>query len=127
MTEDYVSFEVAKLFLKYTAFECDYSWVVSVKPENVPTAFIKNRDIYMPNVAEKYPAPTQALACKWLREKYGIHIHAAHNPNKYSAWIRQDNDMENMNIFQTCIGYDFKSHEEAIEAALLYTLQNLIK
>ena len=116
--EDYISFETAKLLFKKTFFITDWFWVVSIKPENVPTSLIKEDNIYMPNVAEKYPAPTQALVVKWLRLKHNIDIVVSRTKLHYYWYLYSvDANHENDN---------YKTAEEATEEAIQYTLKNLI-
>lgn len=105
ITEDYVSFETAKL-LKEKGFdeECqqyygDY----------------------------KYPCPTLQLVMKWLREvhSYNIEIDTLgmmelNNLSWRSAVIYLVNENE------CYCEHGFDSYEEACEAAIRYTLENLI-
>lgn len=69
--EDYVSFEVAKL-LKEAGFDVPTS-----------THYSNRGDVWQSSAPEDYnddksckacSRPTQALAARWLREVYGIHV-----------------------------------------------------
>lgn len=74
----------------------------------------------------EYTTATHALAIKWIKENFGIHI-VVNFANK-SQWYFDCNkigcDGKEKRLYQS--DYNYKSPEEATEAALLYTLQNLI-
>ena len=74
---------------------------------------------------EDYPMPTQATACRWLREEKGIHIlpeisEVKENP-KYYCMIWNTTNLESFIVDL------FGSYEDAVEAALQYALKNIIK
>jgi len=135
MKEAYVSFEVAKLLkekgfdwkvfhfydedghLKHREGDCYslYNW-------NYPT-----KDEY----GSKYcSAPTQQMACRWLREEKGLNVNAIYGDYpalKKSFWMPQIDSLNG------CYGVDdedffreYDSREDCIEAALQYCLTNLI-
>ena len=111
ITEDYVSFESAKL-LKEKGFdeECqqyygDY----------------------------KYPCPTLQMAMKWLREekKMGIEINTNFDLDDDSKWHYEYGFciFQLSGSFEKCAECDYdgyKTYEEACEAAIQYCLKNLI-
>ncbi len=116
--EDYCSFEVSKL-LKEKGFAvfCGNSFN--------PTTNEEQRGICSDNIVVAALAqPTHSLAIKWIRENFGIYI-----------WVEQTK----LDLFkpfikpikgnsQNTTHWDFhRTPQEATEAALLYTLQNLIK
>ena len=123
--EDYVSFETAKL-LKEKGFDepCRAYWDDQPKLD-VHTLFssvesIKNSE----RVGNTISCPTHQMAMKWLREK---HIVIVVEPDffnldydvvswKYTVWF-DDNAEDNAG---------FTSYEETVEAALKYSLENLI-
>lgn len=77
---------------------------------------------------ETFSSPTHALAIKWIRENFGIYIFP--DPvYDFSVWTPRI--VNKVAINSTHDYYkgvlEFISPEAAIEAALLYTLQNLIK
>lgn len=87
---------------------------------------------------ETYSAPTHALAIKWIRENFGIHIWiennafgyywTANNSSDPKFWVKdfrakQGSTDLTLNIYPE---KEYKLPKEAIEAALLYTLKNLI-
>lgn len=117
--EVYCSCEVAKL-LKDKGFD-----------QNCATYYLDGqvwRHHYVeaiPKGKQIYAAPTQAMAMKWLREMYNIHIGINPISGKgYNATIYDVADFDDYGIiFDT----EFFFHpEEAIEAALKYCLENLI-
>ena len=105
ITEDYVSFEVAKL-LKEKGFdeECQ-----------------KYYGDY------KYPCPTLQMAMKWLREVHGIDI-----PIDIRFWTDDEGvDVKSWRytVYHTDEIEDFgqsDTYEEAAEAAVKYCLENLV-
>lgn len=79
---------------------------------------------------ETFSAPTHALAIKWIRKNFQFHIW--YDCNQYgSKWKFYINRLEfgdyiNSNDEDVSEYPFYDSPEEATEAALLYTLQNLI-
>ena len=100
ITEDYVSFETAKL-LKEKGFdeECqqyygDY----------------------------RYPCPTLQMAMKWLREVHNIAIETEWEHLWY-AYIKPMTSKPSEEDYYQC---ESSKYEEACEAAIKYCLENLI-
>lgn len=131
ITEDYVSFETAKL-LAENRFGgiCETSYYISnVGCENAVRTgdFAKIR----PWRSELIAAPTLQMACKWLREVHDICIYC-YNANsrtkqygKYEAgasWISDDVSV----IFNSAHSLYADTYEQAVEAVLKYCLTNLI-
>ncbi len=86
----------------------------------------------MPNVAEKYPASTQALAIKFLRIKYNIEIvifpERTEDMNKfysYQIWRYETTPATGFTFNKQ--GDEYPSPKEAADSAILYCLQNLLK
>ena len=131
ITEDYVSYEVAKL-LKEKGFNepCFYYYKDKVL---MFSPFLKGRNSYQ---TDTYSAPTHQMAMKWLREK-GFHINA---PISYDYSVDADGNVvdkwtfwtfEILSSFSGELIYteevnEYYSYEEAVEAALKYSLENLI-
>ena len=119
ITEDYVSYEVAKL-LKEKGFEGDINayyhiWdsgnnVWSVQEFNSSEA----PHLYI-------PAPTHQIAMKWLREVHNLFICIEIGVKAYVWTITNTTDYVVVYIDVT-VG----TYEEALEAALKYLLENLI-
>lgn len=73
-------------------------------------------------------APTQAMAMAWLRKEHGIFI-AINNDDLDFNWqcydlIDRDDALDPRTLSDSYAG--FKTYEEAVEAALMYTLEKLI-
>ena len=137
--ESYCSYEVSKLLKEKgfdeeietlitqegTIFHLDENSISKEKHQKIKNSKI---NIYSNDVS----CPTQSMAMAWLREEKNIHIIAIptmyHSKKcNYTPVIHKITNVE--------YGYDFEngigdvicnSYEEVIEAALLYTLKNLI-
>ena len=70
---------------------------------------------------ETYSAPTHALAIKWIRENFGIHISVDFDSKNWFGIITILPDKDRQ------VYGSYASAEQATEASLLYTLQKLIK
>ena len=133
ISEDYVSFEIAKLLRDkgfnehcYTyyddiddtinRFDKGYHFNNTSYPWGVP---------YDVNKAKKYVvAPTLQTAMKWLREKYNIIISITPKRDKYyfTPWELWDSEW----VHTKAILPLYDTYEEACEAAIKYSLENLI-
>ena len=132
ITEDYVSYEIAKL-LKEKGFDKDIN-------RRFSPHFVYNNDgrFSGPSWDTEYNAPTLQMALKWLREVHNIHIQVLRYPakikkgsesNKYSKpWYYQYSNLTEIDGIDTeFIGMDeYDTYEQAVEAALLYVLKDLI-
>ena len=130
ITEDYVSFEIAKL-LEEKGFEqhkCQHSY-----DSKGVFKWSDNLDPY------EYSAPTLQMAMKWLREVHHIEIYITFGfpfidgkqQYKYFWSIVRvcDNHLEYPMDDPGSASYNEEmadSYEEAVEAALKYCLKNLI-
>lgn len=111
ITEDYVSFETAKL-LKEKGFDYQGFDYIDFEGEVI-----------------RQDRPTLQMAMKWLREEKNIFIviepHAYDYVNERnksyscSLWVGD-------NYYEYLESKDYPSYEEAVEAALKYCLENLI-
>ena len=126
ITEDYVSFETAKMLKEkgfpQSTFRCHY-----IIDGNVHYKSFENRcgfgdyDII---------APTLAVAMKWLREVHNICITIyPDKENGYEAVLYNIKDdveiiLQSFGIYGSHIFED--SYEEAVEAGIKYCLENLI-
>lgn len=149
--EDYVSFDIAKL-LKEKGFDekCSHYWQNETSEYSMPKEIYKWTDSALANTeisdSERFSAPTQSLALKWLREVHNIVIEINMDDYmtttdgklkvtySYMIWTfiqhlgetgltdaRYDDRafwQENVKVGQ--------SYEEAVEAAIEYCLENLI-
>ena len=122
IAEDYCSYEVANL-LKEKGFEgiCDYAY------SNKGNYFEIDRS----NFDEVYCLrPTLQMAMKWLREKYNIYISIQpdfpSDKDYKMCWCWSANILHENCISMKGYRCYIESYEEAVEAALKYTLENLI-
>lgn len=138
ITEDYCSFEVSKLLKeKGFAVYCTSLYTEDGKQNDVGNYNGVDDDNYI-----SFSRPTHALAIEWIRENFGIHIYC-HSEikingleitqlDKYQGGITRinhtyiygkinKNDIPKGPYRKPC-----NTPYEAIEAALLYTLKNLI-
>jgi len=124
ITEDYVSFETAKL-LKDTGFKIPYDSFRGVyingifKRLNPGGAYGHNSEDEIVEVC------SLQMAMKWLRKKYNIHIEPRYfpMPNIYRyVIIHSPMTIENIDSHPQY----FNTYEEACETAIKYCLENLI-
>jgi len=127
ITEDYVSFETAKL-LKKKGFEgvCSKFYM----PDgNIRWKYGHYHDF---DIRERIECPTFQMAMKWLRENFNI------NPVPYAlpfGWAFDVFDLSNRDITdcKKLFSMDlpsklecYNSYEEVCEAAIKYCVKNLI-
>lgn len=118
ITEDYVSFEIAKI-LKEKGFD-----------QNCATYYLDGQVWHhyhgevIPKDKQIYAAPTQAMAMKWLREVHNIDICAFPYQADYILYSYNVKIYKDKEIYLTIT--DSKTYEEACEAAIKYSLENLI-
>ena len=120
ITENYVSFEVAKL-LKKAGFEeeCVTNYYDS-GGNFVETGYKFNYNFQTID----HSAPTHQMAVAWLRQKYDISIEVS--VLKYNCWVYTIYKIFSNKVEELYNDGEFKSYEDAIEAALKYVLENLI-
>ena len=126
ITEDYVSFETAKL-LKEKGFdsECHSHYYSCHRPDGSVQYHLA--EVYsLKSLKDFYLAPTLQMAMKWLREVHKIVPIILAGGSSY--WFRIDKANED-NWKNTIYREDVKSfstYEEACEASIKYCLENLI-
>lgn len=133
ITEDYVSYEVAKL-LKEKKFNTPlltfYITDKEKKEDDFQTMYFTDDAIDNNHSELCFIAPTQAMVMKWLREKYNIYISIQPDfPSDkdykicwcWSASILHENCISTKG--SQCY---IETYEEATEAAIKYCLENLI-
>ena len=130
ITEDYVSFEVAKL-LKEKGFDSPCSGRYSVRSKEFHldcTKMCNNGGLF------ECAAPTHQMAMKWLRNVHGIHIQA------WCPVVDIDTEILGVkynvvisNLKDYCLAFMtniednyYDSYEEAVDAGLKYTLEHLL-
>ena len=123
ITEDYVSFETAKL-LKEKGFDekCFYCFDDVIGESRLSRLMICNNSEL---VEHYYSAPTLQMVMKWLREKQiFITIGFCDYPTLHkSEWIPEVCTHDSI-FDEPSIAYS--TYEEACEAGIRYCLENLI-
>ena len=127
ITEDYCSYEVAKLLKKKGFNEPCYRWYDGngdicakfITPD-VPLDYFSR---------ERYLCPTHQMTMKWLREVHNIFI--VIEPHMYD-YINEKNSSyvtslwQGDNYYENVTSKDYPTYEEAVEATLKFSLENLI-
>ena len=118
ITEDYVSFEIAKL-LKEKGFVTPCNWLYCSDG-----TFGHRNSLWD---KEMFPAPTLQMAMKWLREVYKIFIEISVSIDLNGRY-HYSYSILNKECKYVRKGYtDFDwNYEQAVETALKYSLENLI-
>lgn len=119
ITEDYVSFETAKL-LKEKGFD---EFTISYYDKNGSMGFSEVDT----RVSDGYQRPTLQMAMKWLREKHYKSIEVRSQGLKATSigWIVEIFNLVNQDE-EFHHPYTFLTYEEACEEAIKYCLENLI-
>ena len=116
ITEDYVSFETAKL-LKEKGFNWNTDKQFNLD-KIVGDYDITDRSRY----PERYlDAPTLQMAMKWLREVHKLYMYTAFDGMEevwFSRIYEKEKHLKDLD--------DFNTYEEACEAAIKYCLEKLI-
>ena len=113
ITEDYVSFEIAKL-LKEKGFN-------ELTTKSYP--YFEGKD-YKYDIS----CPTLQMAMKWLVQKYRLYVNVVPSVEGYywtEKWHSYIEDLNKRYPFGRFIS-TLNSREEACEAAIKYCLENLI-
>ena len=134
ITEDYCSFEVAKL-LKEKGFDESTSMVYMsygdlCKLSRYDSIRNSNYNDITKNYFE-YTAPTHQMAIAWLRETHGIFILIKpcdsyfDEEYEFSIYKKQNTVIFEWELLEIENSL-YKGYEETVEAALKYVLENLI-
>lgn len=134
ITEDYVSFETAKL-LKEKGFDWEESPFYCVqdrdkwRQENNYTVPNPHYDSELPFDTETLtliaPHVSLQMAMKWLREICNIKVNIWYSNPNYATEYFEPNTQTGVGKF-ILIGEDYPTYEQACEAAIRHCLQNLI-
>ena len=121
ITEDYVSFETAKL-LKEKGF--DEPTTKSYYTEGFENPMIFSHDLLSCIQTDEFLCPTLQMAIKWLREAKHYYIQVSiQNDGTYIGYIYRTDGFP-------YVGWDKRrvkeTPEEACDAAIKYCLENLI-
>ena len=109
----YVSFEVAKLLKEKGFAEPLVNYYYTTKGKRV--GYLMSE--------EQYLCPTHQMACAWLREVHNLFILVGWNPihkEYFTRIINMTDGYLKRNI------HEYTNYEDAVEAELKYTLENLI-
>lgn len=125
--EAYCSYEVAKLLKEKGFNEPIRCWYDSAKDFHERGGEMRNSDCISPTIM----CPTHQMAMKWLREAHGIFIlikpYDSYYDDKYEFSIYKK---QNTVIFEWELleieNSLYEGYEETVEAALKYSLENLI-
>ncbi len=131
ITEDYVSFETAKL-LKERGFdaECDYLYVNGklVKAQGFACNW-NNGETLFADYKNECSAPTLQMAMKWLRNIHDIVCSVGlftDLPIMPPYWSFNILNQSTANVMYEAFDVKCETYEEAAEAAIKYCLENLI-
>lgn len=130
ITEDYVSFETAKL-LKEKGFDAECrAFYVKSKECGIELFHAKEPYNYNNNVHPCTSAPTLQMVMKWLREVHNLVLNpvGCYVDGKLETWEVDTYFLDcgvdaTINAMEHIYG---KTYEEACEAAIMYCLENLI-
>ena len=131
ITEDYVSFETAKL-LKEKGFNENTEHKIWYVIKQFSTGCHWNSCTYkVGNTTREYdddcciPMPTLQMAMKWLREMHNIKVNVFYNNSNYAIEYFEPNTQTGVgkSVF---IGDGYDAYEEACEAVIKYCLEHLI-
>ena len=144
ITEDYISFEVAKL-LRDKGFDakCKYYYIQTKEMFEIDTRYhtsLTTQELLdLQSIGEKedrYAAPTQAIAMKWLRIEHNIHIepHIVRTERSY-GYMPNYNDLKEVKPHFPFDEFDFSNadkyacitYDKACETTRKYCLENLIE
>jgi hypothetical protein len=142
ITEDYCSFEISKLLKEkgfdVPTFEFYEQEIWGVYEWDTCSPQFKHSQKYKPtnwndeddDSAFLFSCPSQSLALKWLREVHSIYITSEPDINDkhcfYPAIYTMTEESWDMQCFEELEELSFDKPEQAIDAALLYVLKNLI-
>ena len=133
MKEAYCSYEISKL-LKEKGFDwLTYAFYIPYEDGDVKFIISKYKEKY--NTLTDYPwlisAPTHQLAMRWLREIYDLHIIAypfkSGNDTSTKHYCCQVFKTFNLLGHEKYTNETLASYEEAVETAIKYCLEELIK
>jgi hypothetical protein len=119
ITEDYVSFETAKL-LREKGFDWETSASIKVFHGSI---YEINREWVAPE--ENTIIPTLQTAMKWLREVHHINIEIITYWTKDKSMVYGNRIVHNNAVLKE-IDAAYNSYEQACESAIKYCLENLI-
>ena len=125
ITEDYVSFETAKLMHDkgFNLAEFHGRWAIDY--DNVPNTDEEDLDGKIIVAEWQYPLITIQMAMKWLREKHNLGVFPSWSQVFGLYGCRMYYLKKGSQEFYS-VGVRYNTYEEACEAAIKYCLENLI-
>ena len=129
ITEEYVSFETAKLLKEKGFNEYCPLWYDLNRSSEGPF-FYKHigwygHNSYDYNGKEIISAPTQQMAMRWLREECNIIINVWYSNPNWAAQYLEVRTQTGRPEFALIVE-NYKTYEETCESAIKYCLENLI-
>ena len=124
ITEDYCSYEVAKL-LKEKGFDESCDKYYPLKGGEVEELTLYELNYHR---SQFIKASTHQMAMKWLREVHGLFISISNDDLDYN-WQIFDIKNRTKDLDPICLTGSYAGHrkyEQAVETALKYALENLI-
>ena len=125
ITEDYVSFETAKL-LKKKRFDC--SSYNHYRLDNGELCHFNTNCSTNLEQNDYITAPTLQMVMKWLRDISHLEIYPFHDAiqENNNWWYRIERHSKGCSLTEHESDIIYKTYEEACEAAIKYCLENLI-
>ena len=128
ITEDYVSFETAKLLREKGFNEQCYAYynIFYDNDGKVLKLWRKYPHRAQPN-SDYLNVPTLQMAIKWLRNTFHLEIYSFHDAIQESNdwWYRIEYHSKGCSLTKKSDAI-YKTYEQACEAAIKYCLENLI-
>lgn len=133
ITEDYVSFETAKL-LKEKGFD-EYGMYFYTLEDEGEEGYKSNKRLQElahnshPELEKRaVSCPTLQMAMKWLRDTFNLEIYPFHDTIQENNdwWYRIERHSKGCGLTEHESDVIYKTYEEACEAAIKYCLENLI-
>jgi hypothetical protein len=130
ITEDYVSFETAKL-LKEKGFDekcLHYYEDNRHRDEGIKFSDWCNIEYSNSEIGRRFTCPTLQMAMKWLREVHGLFISIGNDDLNW-CWQILDINHRDENFDPKVMSDSYgcnDSYEEAVSNGLVYCLENLI-
>ena len=123
ITEDYVSFETAKL-LKEKGF--DEPTTKSYYTEDFENPMIFSHDLLSCIQTDEFLCPTIQMAMKWLREVHNLIILVEVERVTYGNVTYNWSIIDDNSDYSVTVRAKYPVYESACEAAIKYCLENLI-
>ena len=124
ITEDYCSFETAKL-LKEKGFDAPCRSYYTDYEDYIDFSYCNDELTDLQMGVWETLRPTHQMAMRWLREVHNLHIWIGHSVDKGLSWYYEIHGIPDGKV-KHIGGIQCGSYEVAVEVALKYALENLI-